>query len=126
MKSQVSLIEINSIFSSWNTQIDLIKCSYRITCKLSNLSFLYNLFLKLLGKLVAFFYIILIFTSSFDLHLLLLFGALDMEPDFANIVVIFNIISGGLDYDVIFVDSGIIDLFEVDVHDFMILAKCCK
>ena len=104
MKPDALLVEVQSVFSPGNCQVNINQSCYRLPCKLTDLCLLHYELVYLLG---------LDFPLFFDLHLrifplLRLFRSLrlfNVEPDLTHAVVLAQIFVVSLDGDVLFVDD---------------------
>lgn len=108
MESDGLGIEIHSVFSSGDCQVDVEEGGERLSCKLADLgSFYYLLIDGLYGSLL---FLFLLLALNLLIHgFSFLLGLFDMEPDLAHAVIITHLISSSLHDDILFVDGGIVD-----------------
>jgi hypothetical protein len=72
----------------------------------------------------------LFFGLAFYLHILIvflvLFGFLDVKPDFTDAVLVSDLVIASLDDNVIFVNSGVVDVLVVDGEDGVVVGHAGK
>lgn len=117
MKPQVLLVKINRVFSSRDYQVDLIKSKNWFAGKGTNFSQLNYFFIQSLsvGDFVlvfVFVFILVPFLSRFRLlilHLIIFFGEVNVETNFAHTVFFILYFGACLDNNIVLVDGGIVD-----------------
>ena len=103
VKSNAFLVKIYCIFTPGNRKIDIYQSCQRLACELSNLRFFNNLLVDQLCH--TWLLIVLIFLFHLIFLLFLLFRFLNIESNFAHAIIISNLLSCSLNYDIRFIDG---------------------
>ncbi len=113
MQSEILLVKVYRVFSPRYRQVHIDQRGNRVSCKLTNLGFFRDWFVKRLGVGFLLFIILLGFCIFlFVLHTILVLWFVDVEPDFTHAVVIAQLFDGGFDDYVIFIYSHIFHIIE--------------
>lgn len=136
MESEVFLIEVDCIFTSWDRQIDLIESQHWLTGKGTDFGFFYNFLIHSLSK-TDFVFLIFVdllgllglftFLRVLGIGLVFLFRDVNIEADLTHTILIIFDFGPGFDDNVILVDGGIVDRLVVDREDwFRVVIHCAK
>ncbi len=121
MQSEILLVKVYRVLAPRHCQVHVDQCSNWVSCKLPDFRLLRDWFVERLG--VGFFlFIVLLIVCLFlfVLHTVLVFGFVDVEPDFTHAIVIAELFDGGFNDDVIFIYSHIFHIVEGNAEHLVV------